>query len=114
MEVVEGSRAFLEVPINDKGFLISPPASPPVGWEPVLESAPVGHDETLVRELYGKLEAVQTQQIFQGEDSLPSIVVEDCDFRPTAAAVIDDDLLDGPVSKTTFKRTKRPPIAQSS
>ena len=111
VSVHEEARAYLQVPINDKAFLISPPASPPLDWEPTLEKSPVGHDEDFVQDLYGRLENVQLQQVFQGEDILPSIVVEDCDFHKGGPSAIDD-LLEGPISKTDFRRTKRPPIAQ--
>lgn len=36
----EGSDAYLQPPSPVRQFLISPPASPPVGWEPVGEAQP--------------------------------------------------------------------------
>ena len=45
---LKNTRAFLEPPKNDKGFLISPPSSPPVGWESQLEDPPVVNLDLLV------------------------------------------------------------------
>ncbi len=39
--VFGNDHQHLEVPENDKMFLISPPASPPLGWKQIKESAPV-------------------------------------------------------------------------
>lgn len=34
-------QRFLKVPKSERRFLLSPPSSPPVGWEPIEESPPV-------------------------------------------------------------------------
>ncbi len=44
---LKNSRATLQPPENDKAFLISPPSSPPVGWEQVHEDPPVVNLELL-------------------------------------------------------------------
>lgn len=36
----DGSGGHLLVPTTDRNFLISPPGSPPVGWEPLREDPP--------------------------------------------------------------------------
>lgn len=45
--VIKNSRPFLEPPKNEKTFLISPPASPPVGWEQEFEEPPVVNYELI-------------------------------------------------------------------
>lgn len=40
---------YLKLPALEKQFLISPPASPPVGWEQAKESEPVVNFELLSR-----------------------------------------------------------------
>ncbi|KAH6564227.1 hypothetical protein BASA50_007361 [Batrachochytrium salamandrivorans] len=41
-------QQLLQVPVSDRNFLLSPPGSPPVGWEQPMETTPAlgGHAET--------------------------------------------------------------------
>jgi hypothetical protein len=38
---LKNTRPYLEPPKNTKTFLISPPSSPPIGWEQNFEDPPV-------------------------------------------------------------------------
>lgn len=73
----------LEPPEPEKMFLISPPASPPVGWKPVVEASPViGND------FISSLAALQpetTHEIHPGSDDTPRILLhtsEEMVFKP--------------------------------
>jgi hypothetical protein len=44
-------------PAHPRNFLVSPPGSPPEGWEPIIEDAPNG--ETLAQDLIKALDALQ-------------------------------------------------------
>ncbi|KDQ18670.1 hypothetical protein BOTBODRAFT_29049 [Botryobasidium botryosum FD-172 SS1] len=50
----------LEVPRPEKNFLISPPGSPPVGWEPIEEDPP--NTMTLAQDLIHALERLELQK----------------------------------------------------
>eukprot|EP00051_Salpingoeca_urceolata_P016361 m.216687 g.216687 ORF g.216687 m.216687 type:complete len:164 (+) comp18657_c0_seq4:1848-2339(+) len=82
---------FLQVPELTRQFLISPPASPPVGWEPCAEDPPVFNQE-LVDALAG-LERFQPYELVPAEGSKPAICV--CDYsdapKPAAVTIADDD-----------------------
>jgi Calcipressin len=49
-------KDHLPVPAIDKNFLISPPGSPPVGWEQIREEAP--NRETLAQDLIAALQGL--------------------------------------------------------
>jgi len=52
--------SYLAPPPITKNFLISPPGSPPEGWEPIIEEPP--NDKTLAEDLAGALEKVQLER----------------------------------------------------
>jgi len=53
----------LRPPTPDKQFLISPPASPPVGWEPVPESHPTINYNHLVSAIITKLKPGEAHEM---------------------------------------------------
>lgn len=71
------TQTFLTIPKLTKQFLISPPASPPVGWEPVHEGSPI-IDVQLISAI-ANLMPGKMHEIHQGNESQPGIFVEVCD-----------------------------------
>ncbi|KAF9234503.1 Calcipressin [Melanogaster broomeanus] len=59
---------FLKPPPVEKNFLISPPGSPPVGWEPVREEPP--NTATLAHDLITALQKLQLRQSHGGKEIL--------------------------------------------
>jgi hypothetical protein len=53
-------KTHLQVPAQTKNFLISPPGSPPIGWEPVAEEPP--NTSSLAADLIAALTRVQELQ----------------------------------------------------
>lgn len=73
----ETRTSFLTVPKLTKQFLISPPASPPVGWEPIHEGSPV-IDVQLITAI-ANLVPGKMHEIHSGNESQPRIFVEVCE-----------------------------------
>lgn len=66
---------LLKLPPLEKQFLISPPASPPVGWEQSTEMAPVVCNFDLMARL-AAFTVEDTYEIFGGDDDKPKIIVQ--------------------------------------
>ncbi|XP_041463154.1 calcipressin-3-like [Lytechinus variegatus] len=100
-KILKDTNPSLELPQPVKQFLISPPASPPVGWEPVPESEPV-IDYDLLAAL-ANLAPGETHELHPAEGNKPSIVVEPC----------DDPISRRPVPQK-IQQTKRPDLPSTS
>ncbi|KAI0696579.1 Calcipressin [Cerioporus squamosus] len=80
---------YLRPPANEKNFLISPPGSPPVGWEQIREDPP--NSTALAHDLIAALRRLEIQEeqerrgpglevLLEAEDGVGiSVCVEDCD-----------------------------------
>ncbi|KAL9714678.1 hypothetical protein Ac2012v2_001337 [Leucoagaricus gongylophorus] len=88
------SEAYLQLPISNKNFLISPPGSPPVGWESIHEDPP--NATPLADDLVEALRRLYIQQrsserrrslevLIEPDESGVGVYVEDCDV------VVDKD-----------------------
>lgn len=68
IEPVDPESLHLQVPKQTKNFLISPPGSPPVGWEPIEEEPP--NTASLAHDLIAALTRLQQDQTSIGGGSL--------------------------------------------
>ncbi|CAI4230472.1 unnamed protein product [Auanema sp. JU1783] len=90
------SRSLLSPPPLEKQFLISPPCSPPVGWEQTKEMAPVVCNFDLMSRL-ASFALDEKYEVHNGDDQTPTIVVYPCE-TPVEAP-----------SKIEMPKTPRPP-----
>lgn len=103
----EDTNAHLRLPPLEKQFLISPPASPPVGWNQEKEKEPVINFDLIAR-LAALAPSEQTQQEIQAaHDNCPAIVVHTCGDSDEDS---DTDYSPKPKKKIPFCHTPRPPV----
>ncbi|KIM49633.1 hypothetical protein M413DRAFT_60927 [Hebeloma cylindrosporum] len=92
---------FLKPPAIEKNFLISPPGSPPIGWEQIREDPPNSTPlaEDLIQALR-KLQVFDEKPAFEQlldplEGSGVGVYVEDCDAHEFSFQVSDEDWVYG-------------------
>lgn len=71
------SSQNLEPPEPDRQFLLSPPASPPVGWAPIKESEPVVNYDLL--SALATLSPGESHELHPGDGGKPKIIVHTCE-----------------------------------
>ncbi|GLH05310.1 Protein sarah [Gryllus bimaculatus] len=74
---IDGDDRHLQPPAPVKQFLISPPASPPIGWEPRDEGEPLVNYDLLAA--IANLTPGETHELHPPSDNQPGIVVQVCE-----------------------------------
>ncbi|KAK3768648.1 hypothetical protein RRG08_065942 [Elysia crispata] len=77
IRTVVSDNQHLQLPKPTKMFLISPPASPPVGWESVPETEPVVNYDLL--HAIASLNPGETHELHPSTEDAPAIVVHLCE-----------------------------------
>lgn len=111
----QGSNATLLPPALEKQFLISPPASPPEGWQPCEEAQPVMNFD--LQTALASLLPGSAHELHAATDDQPGIVVHVAESETTTTTIKKSDSIDIPdlvfdsfsnVSKK-IPQTARPP-----
>lgn len=113
-------RNLLRPPQLEKNFLISPPGSPPVGWEPIREDPP--NHAPLADDLMAALRKLQIERSHGGVEVLVhpdsedgpgiGIYVEDCDGgdEPQQEEQPEESMWVYGQSRPQRGATSRPPV----
>lgn len=79
MTPFDSADTHLQPPALTKQFLISPPSSPPIGWEPRPESEPLVNYDLLAA--IASLTPGLSHELHPGSESQPGIVVHVCEDK---------------------------------
>jgi len=95
---------YLRPPEPEKLFLISPPSSPPVGWEQKLEDPPIVDLNLLAA--VAQLQPNESHELLPSElgSKAPAIVIHTCDDPDEG-----NNIGRGKLIRPTLIQTKRPP-----